>query len=304
MSITEASGAVIYSVFVRQHSAEGTFDGVTSDLARIAALGATHIWLLPIHPIGVKNRKLSEASLGCPYAIRDYRTVNPEYGSLGDFKRLIEMAHEHNLRVLIDCVYNHTSPDSVLAKEHPDWFHRNDKGEIATRFSEWWDVVDLAYYIDGDQRNEPLWEYLLESLMYWIGLGVDGFRCDVASVVPIDFWMEARQAIRSKFPERSTLWLAESTGPSMIRSCRRMGIAMASEAQLHQAFELCYQYNIFKVLHRCIKGLEETTTLLDVLRLEEASEQPECMKLRFVDNHDQPRIYDIARSTESANAWL
>mmetsp|Transcript_21796 Transcript_21796/g.88770 ORF Transcript_21796/g.88770 Transcript_21796/m.88770 type:complete len:454 (-) Transcript_21796:683-2044(-) len=304
MLTTVANNAVVYSVFVRQHSAEGTFDGVTSDFSRIAALGATHVWLLPIHPIGVKNRKHSEASLGCPYAIQDYRAVNPEYGSLEDFQRLIKTAHENDLKVLIDCVYNHTSPDSVLVKNHPDWFHKNDKGEIATRFSEWWDVVDLAYYKDGGQRNEPLWEYLLESLIYWISLGVDGFRCDVASVVPIDFWIEAREAIRSKFPERSTMWLAESTGPSMIRSCRRMGIPMASEAQLHQAFELCYQYNIFKVAQRCSKGLEEAATLLDVLRLEEASEQPEFVKLRFVDNHDQPRIYDIARSTESANAWL
>ena len=110
---------VIYSVFVRNHTPEGTFDGVRRDLPRIRDLGADVLWLLPIHPIGEAARK---GSLGCPYAIRDYRAVNPEYGTLDDFRRLVDEAHSLGMKCIIDVVYNHTSPDSVLAAEHPGWF--------------------------------------------------------------------------------------------------------------------------------------------------------------------------------------
>ena len=112
---------VIYSVFVRNHTPEGTFEALRKDLPRIKELGADIVWLLPIHPIGKAERK---GCLGSPYAIQDYRGINPEYGSLDDFKRLVDDIHGLGMRCIIDVVYNHTSPDSWLAEHHPEWFYR------------------------------------------------------------------------------------------------------------------------------------------------------------------------------------
>ena len=159
---------VIYSVFVRNHTPEGTFEGVRRDLPRIQALGADIIWLLPIHPIGETARK---GTLGSPYAISDYRAVNPEYGTLEDFRRLVEEIHALGMKCIIDVVYHHTSPDSLLAREHPHWFYRREDGSFGNKVGDWSDIIDLDY------RDRALWEYQIETLCYWAGM-VDGFRCD------------------------------------------------------------------------------------------------------------------------------
>jgi glycosidase len=117
----------MYSVFVRNHTHEGTFQALRSDLARIRALGVDIIWLMPIHPIGEKARK---GTMGSPYAIRDYRAVNPEYGTVQDLKELVAHIHQLGMKCIIDVVYNHTSPDSVLAQEHPEWFYRKSDGSF------------------------------------------------------------------------------------------------------------------------------------------------------------------------------
>lgn len=122
---TQLRGKLMYSVFVRNHTPEGTFQALERDLDRIAALGTDIIWLLPIHPIGEVSRK---GTLGSPYAIRDYRGVNPEYGTLGDLMHLVAQIHERGMKCIIDVVYNHTSPDSVLAAGHPEFFLRDELG--------------------------------------------------------------------------------------------------------------------------------------------------------------------------------
>ena len=157
---------VIYSIFVRNHTQEGTFEGVRRDLPRIRELGADVIWLLPVHPIGEKARK---GVLGSPYAIRDYRGVNPEYGTLDDFRRLVDEAHRLGMKCIIDVVYNHTSPDSVLAEEHPEWFYHKEDGAFGNRVGDWSDIIDLDY------KNRGLWAYQIETLKYWASM-VDGFR--------------------------------------------------------------------------------------------------------------------------------
>ena len=116
---------VIYSVYVRNHTPEGTFRAVIPDLDRIKSLGTDIIWFMPIHPIGLKGRK---GSLGCPYANRDYRDVNPEYGSMADFMELVSAIHARGMKCMIDVVYNHTSPDSVLYSEHPEFFYHGPDG--------------------------------------------------------------------------------------------------------------------------------------------------------------------------------
>ena len=164
---------VMYCVFVRSHTPEGTFEGVRRDLERIKGLGVDVVWLMPIHPVGEQCRK---GSLGSPYAIRDYRAVDPEYGTLEDFTRLVDAIHQLGMKCIIDVVYNHTSPDSVLAREHPEWFYRRPDGGFGNRVGDWWDVIDLDYSQPG------LWDYQIETLKYWASM-VDGFRCDVAPLV-------------------------------------------------------------------------------------------------------------------------
>ena len=167
---------VIYSVYLRAHSEEGTFLSLIPDLDRIRALGADILWLLPIHPIGEVGKK---GSLGCPYANRDYRSVNPAYGTLEDFRRLVDEIHGRGMKCIIDVVYNHTSPDSVLYRTHPEFFYHGPDGKPGNKIGDWADVIDLDYSVPA------LWDYQIESLCFWAGI-VDGFRCDVASLVPLD----------------------------------------------------------------------------------------------------------------------
>lgn len=189
---------VIYSIYVRNHTPEGTFRAVIPDLDRIRALGTDIVWFLPIHPIGVEGKK---GSLGCPYANRDYRTVNPAYGTLEDFKTLVNEIHRRGMKCIIDVVYNHTSPDSVLFREHPEFFYRGPEGKPGNKMGDWSDVIDLDYRCPG------LWEYQIRSLCQWAEI-VDGFRCDVASFVPLEFWLKARQEVAKVRP--GCIWLAET----------------------------------------------------------------------------------------------
>ena len=125
---------IIYSIYVRVHTAEGTFDAVIPDLDRIKALGTDIIWFMPIHPIGVKGKK---GSLGCPYANRDYRAVNPAYGTMEGFRHLCDEIHARGMKVMIDVVYNHTSPDSVLWETHPEFFYKRPDGTPGNHVGEW-----------------------------------------------------------------------------------------------------------------------------------------------------------------------
>ena len=151
----EYRNLVLYSVYVRNHSEAGTFEAVRQDLERIKALGTDMIWLMPIHPIGQTARK---GTLGSPYAISDYRTVNPEYGTLEDFRRLVDAIHRLGMKCIIDVVYNHTSPDSWLVKNHPEWFYRRTDGRFSNRVADWTDIVDLHY------SHPPLWDDPIDTL--------------------------------------------------------------------------------------------------------------------------------------------
>ena len=150
----------IYQVYMRNHNKTGTFKEFVNDLDRIKDLGVDVVYLLPIHKVGQKKKK---GNLGCPYSIQDYYSINPEYGTIEDFK-----------------VYNHTSHDSVLLRDHPNYFYYNESGELANRVGDWWDITDLDYTSDIG-----LWGYLIDTLVYWTKMGVDGFRWDVASLLPI-----------------------------------------------------------------------------------------------------------------------
>lgn len=269
---------VIYSVYVRNHTNDGTFNAVADDLDRIKLLGTDIIWFMPIHPIGVKNKK---GSLGCPYANKDYRTTNPEYGTMDDFKSLVEKIHAKGMKCIIDVVYNHTSPDSNLSVEHPEFFYRKPDGNFGNKVGDWSDIIDLDY------SNKELWQYQIDSLVMWARI-VDGFRCDVASFVPVEFWKQAREAVANVNPD--CIWLAESVHSSFNVFSRKSGIYTASDYELFDAFDMEYDYDIREVFDKYLKGETSLSHYLDMFNYQEAIYPQNYDKMRCLENHDQPRI--------------
>jgi len=269
---------LIYSVFVRNHTKEGSFRALIPDLDRIHSLGTDIIWLLPIHPIGEINRK---GSLGSPYAIRDYRAVNPEYGDLSDLRALADAVHERGMRLMIDVVYNHTSPDSVLWNEHPEFFYRKPDGKPGNHVGEWTDVIDLEY------TNKDLWDYQIETLKSWAEI-VDGFRCDVASLVPVGFWVRARKEIAKIKP--GFVWLAESIHRSFNAECRLRGMYAATDTEAFEAFDIEYEYDIRDAFDRYLDGSGSLSHWMDLLNFQDFAYPKNYNKLRYLENHDTDRI--------------
>ena len=283
---------VIYEIYVRNHGPNGTFADVEADLERIRSLGVDVIWFMPIHPIGQLNKK---GSLGCPYSIQDYRGVNPEYGTREDFARLIEKAHNLGLKVWIDVVYNHTAHDSVLVGQHPEFFHQDAQGQPVTTVPDWSDVIDLKH------PNPGLSAYLIETLQGWAQFGVDGFRCDVASIVPLDFWLQARQAVEQVKP--GVVWLAESVHAAFVEHRRAHGLSGLSDSEIYNAFDLTYDYDIWPLWQLVVQGKLPVRRYIEMLRFQDCIYPANYVKLRCVENHDQPRIMHLAPDVDRALAW-
>ncbi len=282
----------LYSIFVRNFG--GTFKAVEADLPRVRALGVDAIWLLPIHPIGTEKRK---GSLGSPYAISDYRAVNPEFGTMEDFVRLCETAHTLGLKVLIDVVYHHTSPDSVLVKSHPEYFYRKPDGSFGNHVGEWTDIIDF------DFSDHALWDELIDTLCFWAQY-VDGFRCDVASLVPLAFWIEARKRVETV--RSGCIWLAESVEHDFIRYSREQGLDALSDSELYQAFDICYDYDIYPEYIAYNEGRIPLSAYVDALVRQESTFRADYVKLRFTENHDRPRtamLFPDRAERENRIAW-
>lgn len=282
---------VIYSVYVRNHTPEGTFLAVIPDLDRIKALGTDIIWFMPIHPIGEQGKK---GSLGCPYANRDYRAVNPAYGTQEDFKRLVDEIHARGMKCMIDVVYNHTSPDSVLYKEHPEFFYHTPDGKPGNKIGDWADVIDLDY------SNRTLWDYQIDSLKMWAEI-VDGFRCDVASFVPLEFWQEARRAVKSV--NADCIWLAETVHMSYGCRARRLGIYSMLDCEGYSAFDIEYDYDTREVFDKYLRGEATLEHWLDFLNYQEGAYPANYNKLRCLENHDQPRIASFIKDERALKSF-
>lgn len=282
---------VMYSVFVRNYSKEGTFEALRRDLDRIADLGTDILWLMPIHPLGEKARK---GSLGSPYAIRDYRAVNPEFGTLEDFRRLVSDIHDHGMKCIIDVVYNHTSPDSWLAEHHPEWFYHKPDGSFGNRVGDWTDIIDLDYAQRG------LWDYQIETLKMWAEI-VDGFRCDVAPLIPLEFWMEARREVEKVRP--GCFWLAESVEPEFIRAIRAAGMTAHSDSEVYQAFDLCYDYDLLREYLGVFRNTVSLEEYAAAVTRQEGIYPENYVKLRCLENHDRPRIAYLAGNDRMVRNW-
>lgn len=283
---------LIYSVFVRNHTPEGTFRALEGDLDRLRALGTDIVWLMPIHPIGKEGRK---GTLGSPYAIRDYRGINPEYGTMEDFRHLVDAIHDRGMKCIIDVVYNHTSPDSVLAHTHPEWFFHDEQGRPSRHVADWWDVVDLDY------GNRELWRYQIDTLKMWAEI-VDGFRCDVASSVPLDFWTAARQEVEAVRP--GCIWLAESVHGLHVLGLRKMGAYCATDTELYRAFDMTYDYDIWPWFEGCLTGRNTLQQYIDMLNYQELTYPSGFIKMRCGENHDTPRLAQRVPEERRLRHWL
>ena len=272
------SSQVIYSVFVRNHTQEGTFRALEGDLGRIRSLGADWVWLMPIHPIGEVSRK---GTLGSPYAIRDYRAVNPEYGDLDDLRHLVNAIHQAGMRCMIDVVYNHTSPDSVLFEEHPGFFWHTATGKPGNHVGDWTDIIDLDYNVGA------LWDYQVETLCSWARI-VDGFRCDVASFVPVDFWRRARAEVERVHP--GFVWLAETVHRSFAQAARARGMYCARDSEMFDAFDIEYSYDVQEAFDDYLDGKATLAHFLDLLDYQDFVFPESASKMRYLENHDLPRI--------------
>ncbi len=283
---------IVYSVYVRNHGETGTFTDVEKDLDRIADLGTDIIWFMPIHPIGVEAKK---GSLGCPYAIQDYRKVNPEYGTLDDFKSLVDAIHSKGMTCMIDVVYNHTSPDSVLATNHPDYFLKDETGKLKGKVAEWSDVVDF------DFSKRPVWDELIDTLIQWVKLGVDGFRCDVASLVPLNFWLEAREKVAQVNP--NVIWLAESVEPNFIVELAEMGYKAHGDIEVFQAFDMLYDYDVWKIFKAYRNKKAKLQDYLEAMVNQHKTMPGNYVKLKNLENHDNDRAKKHFTSEKELNMW-
>ena len=252
--------ATIYSVYLRSFSPEGNFAGLEKRLPELKNLGVTVLWLMPVNPVGEKNRK---GTLGSPYAVRDYYGINPEFGTMDDFKHLLAAAHRSGMKLIIDLVANHTSWDSKLIEEHPEWFTRDAAGKIVPPNADWTDVADLNYDKPGLRR------FMIDMMCWWVkDVGIDGFRCDVAEMVPTDFWEEARARLNRIKP---VMMLAEGSLP----------------AHHVKAFDLSYSWNIYDALGPLLQGTRPVTLIDAILKNERLQFPAGSLRMRFTTNHDK-----------------
>ncbi|MDO4595125.1 MAG: alpha-amylase family glycosyl hydrolase, partial [Tissierellia bacterium] len=204
---------------------------------------------------------------------------------------LVDEIHKRDMKIMIDIVYNHTSYDSILSKDHPEYFYKKN-GEFSNKVGDWWDIIDLDY------SNHDLWNYQIDTLKYWAFM-VDGFRCDVASILPIEFWKQAKssiKAIKSDF-----IWLCESTHLEFLRELRKNGFIANSDSTMHEAFDITYEYDIEPYKIDFLKGNINAKEYAEKLNYQNMILPNEAIKLRFLENHDTKRINEIVKDKKKVD---
>jgi len=252
--------ATIYEVNVRQYTPEGTFAAFQKHLPRLKELGIDILWLMPINPIGEKNRK---GTLGSYYSVKDYKDINPEFGNKNDFKDLVDEIHKLGMHVIVDWVANHTAWDNSWVLDHPEYYTKDSLGNFVPPVADWADVIDLNF------DNKDLRKKMIDALCYWVtDFNIDGYRCDVAGMIPTDFWNEAREQLDKIKP---VFMLAEWETP-----------------ELHEkAFEMTYAWDIHKTMNNIYKG-EKSAEDLQKLLLEDQKKFPAyAYRMQFTSNHDE-----------------
>ena len=278
--------AVIYEVNIRQYSEQGTFEEFTKDIPMLKELGVKIIWAMPIFPISKTKRKATggdfayliedkekrDKMLGSYYAVSDYGKINPEFGTIDDFRNLVNTAHENEMYVILDWVPNHTGWDHKWITTNPEYYTQNENGEIIDPINPdsgeswgWADVADLNY------DNKNMRSEMIDEMLYWIkDENIDGFRCDVASAVPLDFWEEAISKIRD---EKDVFMLAEAEEPELVKGKRLFDMVYAWER--HHIFnKMANEENAIEIWDKIMEKESERFESDDIL-------------MSFVTNHDE-----------------
>lgn len=256
-----AKNAVIYEVNIRQFSPEGNFAGVTAQMQRLKDLGVDIIWLMPIHPIGELNRK---GELGSYYAVKDYKGINPEFGTMADFDDLVKAAHDRGMKVIIDWVANHSSPDNVWVTDNLEYYTKDSLGNapIPTVGTDWLDVADLNY------DNQDMRAAMQDAMLYWVKEhNIDGFRCDVAGMVPLDFWTETRPKLDAV---KEVFMLAEG-----------------AETELHEAFNMTYGWPFKDTLITMADQKKGFGAIENYINERNKLYNPNDLIMYFTSNHDE-----------------
>lgn len=258
--------ASIYEVNVRQYTPEGTLTAMAVHLPRLQKMGVSILWFMPIQPIGQLKRK---GGLGSYYAIADHTAVNPEFGTMADFRALVQQAHALGMKVILDWVANHTAWDHVWTRQHPEWYLKNEQGEIhsylydnGTEIEDWSDVCGLDY------KNPSLWPAMTQAMLHWLReADIDGFRCDVAGLVPTPFWEQARAQME---PVKPVFMLAEWADPG-----------------LHaKAFDMTYDWSLYEVLKKIATGQADARDLRHYLEQPDKVYPADAYRMTFTANHD------------------
>jgi glycosidase len=256
-----ADNATIYEVNVRQYTHEGTFKAFQTHLPRLKALGVKILWFMPVQPISVLNRK---GTLGSPYSIADYKGINPEFGDSADFKALVDAAHAAGFKVVLDWVANHTGWDNKWITAHPDWYTKDEKGQITIPpGTDWTDVADLNY------DNSDMRAAMIDSMKYWLTTyDIDGFRADVAGGVPTDFWETARKQLEAVKP----IWMvAEDEDNTTL---------------VDNAFNANYGWSFLGKMSEMSNGFASKLKALEAIRNSE-SYPTGTYPMTFITNHDE-----------------
>ena len=258
--------ANIYEVNIRQFSKEGTIQAFAADLPRLKKMGVDILWIMPIQPIGEKNRK---GGLGSYYAVRNYTAVNPEFGTMADFKAMVAQAHGLGMRVMLDWVANHTAWDNNWVAEHNDWYKKDAKGQLfPVTFNEGGDVEYWTDVIALDYTKPAVWKGMTDAMSFWVReADIDGFRCDVAGLLPVAFWNHARAELDKIKP---MFMLAEWAEP-----------------ELHeQAFDMTYDWKLADIFKKIGKGQADARDIAAYITKPDKVFPKHAIRMLFTNNHD------------------
>ena len=270
----------IYEVNIRQYTKAGTLKAFEKHLPELKQLGVGILWIMPVNPIGKVNRK---GKLGSYYSVQNYLEINPEFGTMDDFKELVKKIHSLGMHVILDWVANHTSWDNVLTKTHPDFYKKDSAGNFVAPVKDWTDVIALNY------KNKKVWNYMINAMKFWVkDCDVDGFRCDVADMVPTAFWDKARVELDKIKP---IFMLAEAETPKL---------------QV-KAFDMTYSWDLYHLTIDIAKGKQNASALNKYFRKENDNYPLNDFRMRFTNNHDENswngtvfELYGKAASTFAA----
>jgi len=252
--------ANIYEVNIRQYTPEGTFNAFRKHLPRLKETGVDILWLMPVFPVGEKNRK---GSLGSYYAVKDYHGINPEFGNKEDLRNLIQEAHALGMKVILDWVANHSAWDNIWATEHPEYYEKDEHGNLVSPY-DWTDVISFDY------NNPEMREAMTEALKYWVrDFDIDGYRCDVAGMVPTDFWNNARRELDEIKP---VFMLAEDEDNVDL---------------LREAFDMNYSWKLHHLMNDIAQGKKKAAEIWDYYNWNNAVFDPDMYRMTFTSNHDE-----------------